>query len=194
MTQYQRHYYAKMTLWCNNDAIIELRKASGPNQIPCCMLQELHEELTPVFTALFKNSYETGSLPAVWKSACMGMTPVFKKGTKCDASNYHPVSLICVACNLLEQVLCNHIHNHLYKYKALSPYQHGFRKKVSCESQLLMTSWSRPAVKTHREIILTAISGPSFHVPLHIFPPPPGPAGGPSRTWRGGSARWRHLM
>ena len=29
----------------------------------------------------------------------------------------------------------------------------------------------------HREITLTAISGPRFHAPLHIFPPPPGPAG-----------------
>ena len=46
----------------------------------------------------------------------------------------------------------------------------------------------------HREITPTAISGPRFHAPLHIFPPPPGPAGGPSRTWRGESARWRHLM
>ena len=46
----------------------------------------------------------------------------------------------------------------------------------------------------HWEITPTAISGPRFHAPLHIFPPPPGPAGGPSRTWRGGSARWLHLM
>ena len=46
----------------------------------------------------------------------------------------------------------------------------------------------------HREITPTAIAGPRFHAPLHIFPPPPDPAGGPSRTWRGGSARWRHLM
>ena len=52
------------------------RKASGPDQIPFRMLQELRKELTPVFTALFKNSYETGSLSAVCKSAWV--TPVFK--------------------------------------------------------------------------------------------------------------------
>ena len=102
------------------------------------MLQELHEELTPVFNALFRNSYETGSLPAVWMSAWV--TPVFKKGTKCDGSNYRPVRLTCVACKLLEHVLSSHIRNHLDKYNALSPYQHGFQKKLSCESQLLMTS------------------------------------------------------
>ena len=117
---------------------VDLRKASGPDQIPCRMLQELHEEQTPVLTALFKNSCETGSLPVVWKSTWV--TPVFNKGTKCDASNYRPVSLTCVACILLEHVLCSHIRNHLDKYNALSPYQHGFWKKLSCESQLLMTS------------------------------------------------------
>ena len=113
-------------------------KAPGPDQIPCHMLQELHEELTPVFTALSKNSYETGSLPAIWKS--VWVTPVFKKWTKCNASHYCPVSLTCVACKLFEHVLCSHIRNHLDKYNALSPYQHGFQKKLSCESQLLMTS------------------------------------------------------
>ena len=117
---------------------VDPRNASEPDQIPCRMPQELHEELTPVLTVLFKNSYKTGSLPAVWKSAWV--TPVFKKGTKFDASNYRPVSLPCVACKLLEHVLCIHIRNHLDKYNALSSYQHRFRKKLSFESQILMTS------------------------------------------------------
>ena len=113
------------------------------------MLQELHEELTPVFTALFKTSHETRSLPAVWKSAWV--TPVFKKGTKCDTSNYCPVNLTCVACRLLEHVLCSHIRNHPDKYNALSPYQHGFRKKLSCESQLLMTSHALLSRLDHKD-------------------------------------------
>ena len=50
------------------------------------------------------------------------------------------------------------------------------------------------SIAIHRKIIPMAISGPRFHAPLHISPPPPGPAGGPLRTWRGGSARWRQLM
>ena len=37
----------------------------------------------------------------------------------------------------------------------------------------------------HREITPTAISEPRFHAPLHIFPPPPGPAGGVRRAPEG---------
>ena len=31
--------------------------------------------------------------------------------------------------------------------------------------------------KCHREITPTGLSGPRFHAPLHIFHPPPDPAG-----------------
>ena len=109
-------------------------KAAGPDQVPCRLLLELHKELAPVFTLLFRSSYNSSKLPAVWKSA------VFKKGTKCEAVNYRPVSLKCVACKLLEHILCSQIRTHLDKFGALSPSQHGFRKKLSCESQLLATS------------------------------------------------------
>ena len=128
---------------------VDPRKASGPDQIPCRMLQELHVELAPVFTALFRNSYQTGSLPAVWKAAWI--SPVFKKGDKCVAANYRPVSLTCVACKLLEHVLCSHIRDHLDRHNALSPYQHGFRKKMSCESQLLVTTHDLLSRLDHKE-------------------------------------------
>ena len=91
-----------------------------------------------MFTLLFQTSYESGSLPSVWKSAWI--TPVFKKGDKCVASNYRPVSLTCVSCKLLEHILCSQIRDYLDEHGILSPYQHGFRKKLSCESQLLVTT------------------------------------------------------
>ena len=145
---------------------VDPRKASGPDQIPCCMLQELHEEINPVFTALFKNSYETGSLPAVWKLEWV--TPVFKKGAKWNVSNYCPVSLTCVACKLLEHDLCSHIHNHLDKYNALSPYQHGFWKKLSSESQLLMTSHDLLSRLDHKDDVNLGI--PDFSKTFDVVP------------------------
>ena len=50
------------------------------------------------------------------------------------------MSLTCVACKLLEHILCSEIRKFLDEHGILTPYQHGFRKFFSCESQLLVTT------------------------------------------------------
>ena len=40
----------------------------------------------------------------------------------------------------MEHVVASHIRKFLDKHGILSPYQHGFRKKLSCESQLITTT------------------------------------------------------
>lgn len=40
---------------------------------------------------------------------------------------------------MLEHIICSHIHRHLESNNILSPLQHGFRRKHSCETQLLTT-------------------------------------------------------
>ena len=67
------------------------------------------------------------------------MVPIFKKGDKFRASNYRPVSLTVVTCKMLEHIICSSIHKHLEKHRILTDAQHGFRKKRSCESQLILT-------------------------------------------------------
>ena len=113
-------------------------KASGPNEIPCRLLRELSDELAPVFTCLFKQTYSSGKLPSPWSAAWI--SPIFKRGTRSDASNYRPVSLTCVACKLFEHIFCSHIRARLDAHGILTPMNHGFRSKHSCESQLLITS------------------------------------------------------
>ena len=53
--------------------------------------------------------------------------------------NYCPVSLTCVSCKLFKHILCRHIRNHLDRHGILTPLNHGFRTKHSCETQLLLT-------------------------------------------------------
>ena len=114
------------------------KKAAGPDQLPCRLLHELHTELAPIFTSLFKSSYNRSEIPDVWKTAWI--SPIFKKGSKSNPANYRPVSLTSVACKLLEHILCTHIRNHLDRHGILCPNQHGFRKRLSCESQLIVTA------------------------------------------------------
>ena len=60
-----------------------------------------------------------------------------KKGEKCKASNYRPVSLTSICCKIQEHVITSNVLNHLDDYKILTDCQHGFRARRSCETQLL---------------------------------------------------------
>ena len=112
-------------------------KAGGPDQVPCRVLKELAEELAPVLTSIFRQSLESGEVPSDWKM--QWVTPIFKKRSKCDAANYRPVSLTCVTSKLLEHIICSQIRDHLDRHRILSPFQHGFRGRRSCETQLAVT-------------------------------------------------------
>ena len=101
------------------------------------MLKELSHELAPALTALYNQSLSSQAIPDEWKHAFI--SPVFKKGDVHSPSNYRPVSLTVVVCKLLEHIVCKHVHDHLDENGLLSDTQHGFRRKHSCETQLIIT-------------------------------------------------------
>ena len=65
--------------------------------------------------------------------------PVFKKGEKHLPSNYRPVSLISIACKVLEHIVHSSVMDHFDRHKILTDNQHDFRAKRSCESQFITT-------------------------------------------------------
>jgi len=113
-------------------------KASGPDEIPTRLLKTLADEVLPVVTNLIWQSLSTGQLPKAWKEAWI--TPVFKGGARCDPANYRPISLTSVVCKLMEHDLSTHICGHLDRFGILTPANHRFCSKHSCESQLLLTT------------------------------------------------------
>ena len=112
------------------------RKASGPDEISPMILKNLASQLSKPLAILFQHSIRTGSVPAQWKKALV--TPIFKKGDRTSPANYRPVSLTSVCCKLCEHIIARSIMTHLEDNNLLSDQQHGFRKKRSCESQLLL--------------------------------------------------------
>ena len=70
-----------------------------------------------------------------WLSA--NVSPIFKKGDRGLASNYRSVSLTCVCCKLMENILVRHMLRHFDDENIISDKQHGFRKGHSCETQLI---------------------------------------------------------
>ena len=88
-------------------------------------------------TLIFQASLQQGKVPDDWKQT--NVTPIFKKGDRSSAANYRPISLTSVCSKILEHIIHSQIMRHLAAHQILSDQQHGFRKKRSCESQLILT-------------------------------------------------------
>ena len=67
------------------------------------------------------------------------MVPIFKKGDRNKPENYRPESLTSIVCKTLEFIVCSSLHRHLEAHSISTDAQHGFRKRRSCETQLLLT-------------------------------------------------------
>jgi len=96
---------------------------------------ELRKEIEGPLANLFNSTLEEGKVPKDWKEA--GVTPLFKKGKKCEVQNYRPVSLTSLVCKILESILKDSMLAHLEKYKLIRNSQHGFTKGRSCLTNLL---------------------------------------------------------
>ena len=112
-------------------------KASGPEEISSRFLKEMAPSISPALTLIFQASYDQGTVPTDWKGAFV--TPLFKKGDKSKASNYRPVSLTSICSKAMEHIIHSHLMKYLDSHHILSDQQHGFRKRRSCESQLITT-------------------------------------------------------
>lgn len=110
---------------------IRPHKAKGPYAIPRRLLKTLSDEIVDIFCMIFQASLDQGKKG--FKSS------VFKKGDRHKPANYRPVSLTSVCCKILEHIVHSHVMGHLDSNQLLSDAQHVFRKKRSCESQLILT-------------------------------------------------------
>ena len=86
-----------------------------------------------ILTDIFNLSLRSRRLPCEWKKA--NATPIFKGGERNLASNYRPVSLTCICCKLLEHIVLHTLQPQLDD--VLCSNQHGFRKNLSCTTQLI---------------------------------------------------------
>ena len=129
----------------SNEGVTKLLKGLNPSK--ALGPDELHprvlKELGPIFAHLFQKSLDTDEIPKEWSLA--NICPLYKKGDRAFACNYRPVSVTCVPCKLLENIVCSNIMAHLDEHKLLSDRQHAFRKRHSCETQLTMVinDWAK---------------------------------------------------
>jgi len=107
-------------------------KASGPDDIPPRLLQELSEELCHPLTVILQKSIDEGVVPDDRKLA--NVCPIFKKGSRSQAANYRPVSLTSQVCKTIIRAA---VVEHLERNCLIKDSQHGFRRGRSCLTNLL---------------------------------------------------------
>jgi len=109
--------------------------SAGPDNIPAEFYKTTCNYILVPLSIIFNLYIQTGELPGIWKAA--SITPVFKKGSSSDPSNYRPISLSCVACKLLESGIKVNLLSHLLQNNVISRHQHGFLSHKSTTIQML---------------------------------------------------------
>ena len=114
-------------------AEINPNKACGPDGVHGRILKNCAKSLALPLSIIFETSYNSGLLPAEWKSA--DIVPIHKKGSKDDVENYRPVSLTCLVMKIFERLIKSELiskTSHL-----LDKRQHGFMSQKSCTTNMI---------------------------------------------------------
>ena len=106
------------------------------------VLKEVKNEIAYPLKVIFESSLEKNILPNDWKSG--NITPIYKKGKKCEVKNYRPVSITSIVGKILESIVRDSIIRHFHDNNLFSNKQYGFIKGRSTVSQLLtlMDKWT----------------------------------------------------
>ena len=92
---------------------IKTSKSVGLDNVTSILLKTFTICIAGCLTKILTYSLASGVLSDVWKLA--KLIPIYKKGNRCQSSNYRPVSLTSIACKLLEHIIAKHIHFFLDK-------------------------------------------------------------------------------
>ncbi|KAK4832481.1 LOW QUALITY PROTEIN: hypothetical protein QYF61_023528 [Mycteria americana] len=120
-----------------NDLLCHLdtHKSMGPDGIHPRVLRELAEVLAKLLSIIYLQSWLTGEVPDDWRLA--NVMPIYMKDQKEDPGNYRPVSLTSVPGKITERFILSALNKHVQASQGIRPSQHGFRKGMSCLTNLI---------------------------------------------------------
>lgn len=90
---------------------VRVTGVTGSNNISSRMLRLSGKEISPVVTKMFNISLAAGQFPSASKNAVV--TPVFKKGCKCNVNNYRPNAILPVLSRMFERPLAAQLSSQL---------------------------------------------------------------------------------
>ena len=141
------------------DLLVSLNpnKATGSDNISPRVLAVSSEALAVPVTNLINHCLAANAWPSLWK--CSNVTPLFKKDSPADKTNYRPVSVLTSLSKIFERV--QHDQMLVFSKSVLSDRLSGFLKGHSCTTALLkMTEDFRASldIKEHCAAIAVDLS------------------------------------
>ena len=103
------------------------------DDVPPAFLKHCAFQLSPLVAALYEDILKRKKWPDVWKTAYI--TPLYKKDSHSDVSNYRPISLLPKLSLGLERILFDYIYTSIRP--KITKYQSGFMSRRSTVTQLL---------------------------------------------------------
>ena len=88
-----------------------MHKAPCLDALNVRVLKECSTQISHILALIYNESLTQGNVPDDWRQA--NISPVLKKGEKYDVANYRPVSLTCICCKTLKNILVSNINKHL---------------------------------------------------------------------------------
>ena len=92
---------------------LNVRKAVGLDEIPSLFLRDGADLLVTPISHIINSSIFTERVPLGFKQA--RVAPLYKKGSRLDAGNYRPVSVLCVLSKILERAVHGQLSEYLHK-------------------------------------------------------------------------------
>lgn len=122
------------------------RKAPGFDGIPNEVYKTIAIRHKSGLLHLLNNILENGRVPEDWCKIII--SPIFKKGDKCDPSNYRPISLISTGLKLLTSIISKRLQNWSRREGKVSEFQTGFKEGVGTQEQIFaLTTLIQSSIK-----------------------------------------------
>ena len=123
---------------------LKTNTATGSDDIPAFVLKKLAPAVTQHLTQIFNCSIHQNTFPSKWKEA--NISAIWKgKGSKTEAVNYRPISVLPVVGRLFEKIVATRLSDYVEKRGIIPNQQFGFRRKSSCELALAsaINNWAK---------------------------------------------------
>ena len=99
------------------------------------MFKKHHQLFLPILCEIINLSFITGVFPTCFKYATV--VPIFKKGDRCNVSNYRPIAILLFLSKVFERCLYTRLMDFAAINNLFTPHQYGFLKGKSTQDALM---------------------------------------------------------